>query len=642
MKILRRLIVSVVCTVMLMVVTTPSAMAVVLDSESRISVKLSDGTMVTLYAKAKSFGGATNDYYYLPFNLHVPERASDKAPEFLFIEYMSDEDESKGGLSGALMHFLVSWGPNDGQLAELNGLVKQAKPGARVVAAVPLDVDSKTGSFSIVSATMQDGNLARSQITSGRAPALPGGKAAAAASLSANGAQLMKAGFKGKGAIADLSIVFDYTYLLRVPGAKGKIIINWSKIEDKGSAFEAEFSKTTHSTGWFSSTTERTYTELRSEYESLIENGMITVEFETYQDGQAPQAVQDAFFQYFVNLATDATQSEAAMPEPSAEEQQQNPDIRRGRNYTYRQSFSSRSMERKKQVLTLSANMSIRYPVQVVGNLKSWYDEIESSHPMAESDSDPLSCCLQRVDLADPFFNRNHINLMLDIDAQEIFSDIINYAGVSIRKQRKGGNPFEDSVTFDKKFLDDNGAKAVLTYAGGAHADKGSYEYKIQWGFRGGQKWPASPQWVSTDLPDVLLASPLRARVVDAEVDISQLAANDITRATVQIHYPRLGKELEENIQISTASGQGLVSAKIFTDTDAPGYAYRVILNHKRDGKLVLPWQANASDDYVYVMIPDEYFEEGTPERAEAKTLGQALGDTAKEKVLEEFEALLE
>lgn len=640
MKILRGLIVSVVCAVALMVVA-PSALAVVLDSESRISVKLSDGTMVTLYAKAKSFGGATNDYYYLPFNLHVPERASDKAPEFLFIEYMSDEDESKGGLSGALMHFLVSWGPNDGQLAELDGLVKQAKPGARVVAAVPLDVDSKTGSFSIVSATMQDGNLARSQITSGRAPALPGGKAAVAASLSSNGAQLMKAGFKGEGAIADLSIVFDYTYLLRVPGAKGKIIINWSKIEDKESTLEAEFSTTTRSTGWFSSTTERTYSELRSEYESLIENEMIQVEFETYQDGQAPQAVQDAFFQYFVNLATDATQPETAMPEPNAEEQQQNPDIRRGRSYKYKQSFSSRSVERKRQVLTLSANMSIRYPVQVVGNLKSWYDEIESSHPMAKSDSDPLSCCLQRVDLADPFFNRNHINLMLDIDAQEIFGDIINYAGVSIRKQREGGNPFEDSVTFDKKFLDDNGPKAVLTYAGGARADKGTYEYKIQWGFRGGQKWPASPQWVSTDLPDVLLASPLRARVVYAEVDISQLAANDIARATVQIHYPRLGKELEENIQISTASGQGLVSGKIFTDTDAPGYAYRVILNHKRDGKLVLPWQANASDDYVYVMIPDEYLEEGTPEHAQAKTLGQELGDTAKEKVLEEFEALL-
>lgn len=641
MKFLRGVIASVICAVALVAVSAPSAMAVVLDSESRVSVKLSDGTMVTLYAKAKSFGGATNDYYYLPFNLHVPNRASDNTPEFLFIEYASDKDESKGGLKGALMHFMVSWGPTDTQLAELESVLRQSAAGARVVAAVPLDVDSDTGSFSIVSATMQDGNLARSQITSGRAPALPGGKAAAAASLSGDGAQLMKAGFEGKGAIADLSIIFDYTYLLRVPGAKGRIIINWNKIEEKGSDFEAEFSTTYKRTGLFSVATERTYNELRTEYERLIENELIRVEFETYQDGQAPQAVQDAFFQYFVNLATDATQPEAAMPEPSAEEQSQNPDIRRGRSYKYKQSFSSRSVKRKRQVLTLNANMSIRYPVQVVGNLKSWYDEIEADYPMAKSGSDALSCCLQRIDLSDPFFNRNHINLMLDIDAQEIFNDFINYAGVSIRKQRDGGNPFEDSVTFDKKFLEDNGPTTQLTYAGGDRVDKGTFEYKIQWGFRGGQKWPANPQWVTTDMPDVLLASPIRARLIEAEVDISQLGANDITRATVQIHYPRLGKEVEENIQISIASGQGLVASEIFTDIDAPGYVYRVILNHKRDGKLVLPWQANASDDYVYVVIPDAYLEEGTPERSEAKDLGQTLGDTAKEEVLDEFEDLL-
>ena len=640
MNFLRGIIVSVVCTVSLTLASAPTALAVVLDSESRESVKLSDGTMVTLYAKAKSFGGATNEYYYLPFNLHVPERASDGAPEFLFVEYMTDKDESKGGLSGALMHFLVSWGPTEAHLAELDAKLKQIKPGARVVDAVPLDVDSEPGSFSIVSGIMQDSKLARSQVSSGRAPALPGGKAAAAASLSANGAQLMKAGFEGTGAIADLSIFFDYTYLLRVPGAKGKIIIDWSKIEEKRSSFEAEYSQTYRSTGLFSTATERSYDEVRREYERMIEKEMITVEFETYQDGQAPQAVQDAFFQYFVNLATDATQPTAAVPEPSADEQQQNPDIRKGRNYKFKQSFRSRSVEKKKQTLTLNANMSIRYPVQVVGNLKTWYDNVAADHPMAE-DGDALSCCLQRVYLNDPFFNRNHINLLLDIDAQEIFPDIVNYAGVSIRKERDGGHAFEDSVTFDKAFLSDNGSKAQLTYAGGEGADKGSYEYKVQWGFRGGQKWPENPQWVSSDMPDVLVAPPIRARVIEAEVDISQLDANDITRATVQVHYPRLGRELEENIQISTASGQGIVSKKIYIDTDAPGYAYRVILNHKRDGKLVLPWQANASDDYVYVMIPDSYLEEGTPERSEAQDLGQALGNTAKEKILDEFEELL-
>lgn len=625
------------------------AHAVVLDSESRVLVELSDGTLVTLYAKSAGFSGVTKNYYFLPFNLHVTQRKSDGNPEFLFVEYVTDKNEESGGLSGALMHFLVSWGPSDGQLAELASKLSRAVPGGKLIGAVPLDVDSEAGSFSITSAIMKDGDLTRSQVTSGKAPTLAGGKSAAAASLGPEGAQLMKAGFDGDSAISDMSIVFDYTYLLKVPGAKGKITIDWSKIESSRSEFEANYAKTkvVINDGGFwggrETATTRTYSELRSEYEYMREKNLINVEFESFQEGKVTQRVEDAFFQYFANLATeDAGSGDIPPAPPSSEEDAQHPDIQQGKSYRYRESFSRRSVERKTQVITLNANLSIRYPVQVVGNLKSWYDTVASKHPMAVNDQDVMSCCLQRVYLNDPFFSRNHINLILDTDAHEIFDDIINYVGVSIRKQRAGGHAFEDAITIDKKYLAEKGATAMLTYAGGDNDEKATFDYKVQWGFRGGQKWPVTPDWVTTSLPDVLLAPPVRMRVIDAEADVEQLHANGITRATVQIHYPRLGQELEKNIQISTASGQGLVSKKIFVDSDAPGYAYRVILNHKKDGKLVLPWKANASDDYVYVMIPEAYLQTGTPERLEAIQNGAALGNTAKEMILDEFEALLD
>lgn len=644
----KRMLIGVFFSFVLLVLSANPAHAVVLDSESRVLVELSDGTLVTLFARSAGFSGVTNEYYFLPFNLHVTERKSDGNPEFLFVEYITDQNEENGGLSGALMHFLVSWGPSQGQLAELGSKLSQTVPGSQLAGAVPLNVDSESGSFSIVSAIMQDGLLTRSQVTSGKAPALAGGKAAAAASLGPYGAQLMKAGFESDSAIADLSIVFDYTYLLKVPGAKGKITIDWSKIETARSEFEANFTKTEKrvSGGWpwggGRKETTRTYTELRSEYEYMRENKFIVVEFDSFQEGRVTQQVEDAFFQYFTNLATESASPEDQPPAPvNAEEGQQHPDIKKGKSYRYRESFIRRSVQRKTQTITLSANMSIRYPVQVVGNLKSWYDDIASEHPMAENDQDAMSCCLQRVFLNDPFYNRNHINLILDTDAYDIFDEMINYVGVSIRKQRTGGHDFQDSITIDKKYLAENGAMATLTYAGGGSEDRGSYDYKVQWGFRGGQKWPSNPVWVSTDLPDVLLAPPIRVRTIEVEADIDQLRANDITRTTVQIHYPRLGKELEQNIHISTASGQGLVAQKIFIDSDAPGYAYRIILNHKKDGKLVLPWQANASDDYVYVMIPDAYLEQGTPERLEAIEAGATLGDTAKETILDAFEELL-
>ncbi len=88
------------------------------------------------------------------------------------------------------------------------------------------------------------------------------------------------------------------------------------------------------------------------------------------------------------------------------------------------------------------------------------------------------------------------------------------------------------------------------------------------------------------------------------------MAANDITRVTVQIHYPQFGAEKEQNIHLSPAKAEALVAQKIFVDRGSKGYAYRLVINHKTEGKLALPWSAQVGDDYIYAAVPEDLLQE--------------------------------
>jgi len=98
--------------------------------------------------------------------------------------------------------------------------------------AVPMEPESSTSSFQIVSATLSDDKLG-SVVSSGKAPLVAGGKAAAGAKLSKEGAQLMASNFERTRSIADLSIALNYGYSTLVPAARGSLTIDWSKMEQE-------------------------------------------------------------------------------------------------------------------------------------------------------------------------------------------------------------------------------------------------------------------------------------------------------------------------------------------------------------------------------------------------------------------------
>jgi hypothetical protein len=123
---------------------------------------------------------------------------------------------------------------------------------------------------------------------------------------------------------------------------------------------------------------------------------------------------------------------------------------------------------------------------------------------------------------------------------------------------------------------------------------------------QGRKRISANPVWEKGQLEAVTLKPPVTPRVIEFEADMDKLKEGNISRVTLQVRYKKYDEEIEENINISPAKNEALVSKMLFMDRDTRGYVYRLIFNHTTEGKLALPWSVKINDNYVYAIIPDE------------------------------------
>ncbi len=602
--------------------------AAVLDDENSLLVLLKDGTQVKLYAEAgPSAGVKTRRYHYLPVNLRIAARP-DGTPEFLFLKFTTEKAAGPGAVSGAVMHFLMEWGLTPAQEQELRGKLKEKYSDAELMGAVPMEVEGD-GSFQIVSATLSDKGLATSVMTSGKAPLVAGGRAAAAARLAPEGAQLLAATFEKTRSITDLSIALNYTFQTQMLAARGKVTLDWSRLEREFKQLSAEYARKRTNSCFLCPATSYSYNELRQEYDFLIEKQIVKLEFDELVADERVAKIREAFFQYFLNSMAQPVKDEAPPP-VTDKEKQESPNIKYGKRYTYKQTSIKNAFARRTQTFTMDFRLAVRRPHQIVGNLASWYDGVKNNPK-----------CVGAVNLNDPFFQHRDIKFIVDLDAKDIFEQAVNYVTVNVRKKRSAGNPFSDRVTVDAKHLKEQGVAATVTYARGDDTNPDVYEYQSQWSLRGGKVYPSNPSWQSGSWEGVTLSPPIVTRTIEVEGDLAAMKASDVTRITVQVHYQKFGEEVEENIHISPAQNHPLVSHRIFTDRGTRGYAYRLVVNHLREGKLVLPWTAKVADDYVYAAIPEDLLKEGSATLVQAKEAGKSAVDSSKEKVLDKFKELL-
>jgi hypothetical protein len=590
---------SLLCTATITMLYSSKLHSQNLDFNSLTTIALNDGTTVTLYAQTEGSGPSAKggkNYYYVPTQAMLSKNPTTQSPEFLFLKYVTEEREDQGGVSGALMHFLMQLGYTKEQVNELQAKLDAKIPGAKVMGPVQLFTSEETNSFRITSGVVnKDGGMTKSIVTSGKAPLQEGAKVAVAANLNKNGAQLLAKTFEENLAITDLSCDFFYKYYLRVNGLKASIIIDYEKIakfikEDK---VTAEYRRIESKNSVQES---QSWNELHKTYDKLIEKNAIKINIEQGPLGNAlSDKLTEMFFQMFIDkLAQPATDKPQAAP-PTQAEAAYLPGKKDAYGYYLNVKKIEESVRKKKEVITLNYNYSVGMPVAFSQNLKTWYSSVKDN-----------KSCIASVNLNDPFYKHLDIRFILDLEAKEMFDQEINYVTVNVRKKRNSGNDFRERVTIDKKFVTDKGIAAVMTYAGGEDTNPDMYQYQTQWSLRGGNVYPAIPQWEKGQVEAVTLKPPVTPRTIEFEADLEKLKENKISRATLQVRYMKYGEEIEENINISLAKNEGLVSKLLFMDRETRGYAYRLIFNHTESGKLALPWNVKVNDNYVYAVIPDE------------------------------------
>jgi len=602
---------------------------VILDSQNKISIALDSGEILTLYGKAKTRDQSfSNEYYYLPANLGLTKKP-DGVPEFLFAKYTTEEREDNGGVQGAILHALFQWGLTPEMEKEAEQKLRQEltkikqsenprykrmklQAGNTENATIKGAVTLKTGesNFRVISATLSGDEQ---EILTSSAPVLPGSKVAIAAKMDKNEAQLLASTFEKGRSITDLSVSFDYQYDVLFPAVDGEIIFNWSKLDSLAQTEEVKHevkrkdrTTTTRGKFWFfgfrksktKSVIDRVdHSEASSFYHDMIEEKVVEINIDKNIDDELANQLTNQFMGLFMQSIADAN---PAPPENEEEEEESQYEQQEGYNPNVSYSFSYEKIRRKFEKKEERYNLKYRTPITMEGsiteNLAAFYDQVRDNES-----------CVYSVNLNDPFFQHRDIEMVVDLDAVDVFNDEINYVTVDVRKKRSSGNDFQDQVTIDKKYIEENGVRASLTYARGEDKNPDLYQYKTQWSLRGGNIYPKNPTWKKGEWEGITLDVPLTPRTIELEADLEELQTSDISRATLQVRYRKFGREFEENIHVSQAKGEALASGRIFTDKNAPGYMYRLIFNHKELGKMVLDWQAKTiNDNYVYANIPSK------------------------------------
>lgn len=634
----------------------------VLDSENKVGITLSDGVQVVAYGRANtassgSYDLFSNEYYYLPTNLRLSHKQDGVTPEFIFVKYTTDKAASIGGTQGALMHFLMEWGLTPAQEKELQAAIKlklgdlkkvnpkyAAVKDPRVLGPVTLKSNVPGETFRIISATLTNKEFTPNMVTSGQAAVMPGAKMAVAAILDKNGAQLLAATFEKARSITDVSLTLRFQYEILTPAVDGVISVDWTQISTLYHKYTRDYTHTDKDDDTLPASNslrddEITDTEKDSLFSYLMEQKAVVIKLDQLKpDDPVAKEVTEAFLEYFLSSVAEKNLSLPEEGEVSASARPEDPYQPSEDLYKY--SFSSERMETKIRRGSETYNLKVRIPVvhemTVTENLASWYDGVKHN-----------SKCVTSVNLNDPFFEHREIQMILDAEAEQMFGDEVNAVAVDIRKKRSKGNEFSDAVIIDQKKLE-SGTLATMTYARLEDDNSDVYDFRIQWNLRGGNVYPLNPEWQKGDWKGINLVAPVTPRTILFEGDLAELTEMQIPRATLQVRYQKFGKEVETNIPLTVSKGESLIEKTIYTDKETRGYVSRLILTHKTEGKLVLPWEQNINDDYVYAVIPKEIKDPTSDVFETALALGKAIaapkdGEVDKtEAILDKFKELFE
>jgi len=510
-----------------------------------------------------------NAYYYLPPAPRVSTR-TDGGLELSIIKFV----DPKGETSGGLFHMLTTFTLPSDDLENLRADLKQAKPGAKLLGPVPLRQEEE-GSFSIISATLSDEGFTRSLISSGRAPVTPGSKAAVASTLTPHGATLLWESFTKP--TSDVSVALRTYYEAVLPSFSAKIHADVSTIY-------THFSKIKNVQENYSKR------QLRDIFDELVRNGTIDIDIldrlPENETNKAMQSMVDLVANKLTEIIFDQKTGFTAIPqkEKAVESGQIKGRQQKGwlaklftstgnqKYYTDNQYVLKNRKDINRAVfsINLTRRAVVKVPVDTSGNISGIYNEFKDNPEI-----------FRIVNLADPAFQKRDVFFRVDGDFSNVFEQMMNFAGVSIKKSYSDHADATGELIFTREDIREGRLSKSWRYArlGEKGSDWLQYDYRTTWSIKGRNKIniPKDPdKWLQSKDPIVTIAPPLDR--LDLEIDADRFLFEDagIRSAMLEVRYKIFQKETQKRLAVMRATdAESITDAVIFHDPRAK-VQYRV------------------------------------------------------------------
>ncbi|HYT03634.1 MAG TPA: hypothetical protein VEM13_01980 [Gemmatimonadales bacterium] len=545
-------------------------------------------------------------FYYLPQYPRLAMRP-DSTFEFVVLKYVGLSDSMSGGLFHALVEFSLPPDVIEGLERELH----KELPQARIVGMVPLAQASQTGEdamggFQIVSATLGDvrtGGLTRTVVTSGKAPLMPGSKAAVAALLRPQGATLLWNSLTGT--TSDVSVAIHAFYEAVTDAYNAKVTADMTTIYKHFSLI---------------SNVQKDYTrrQIRNVVDDLKRDGTLNVEVLDRTAGtgisaKAMEGVLSLVTDKLTELMFDHTAGWSADPQREAAVEG-NQLLGRQQEGFFAQLFGGgdtkyytdnqfvlknrTDIRQNTFTLVLSQRGTVKVPVDAAGNLGGLYAGL--------GDRDRY---FRIVDMSDPAFQTRPVHFQVDGEFVDAFRDLINSVAVSVRKS------YPDNPAFTKQFEIASGdvikdgktlVEVVIPRLGVASADWGNYEYQVRWNLHGGPRLldpPVESGWTKSGDAAVSLSPPLERHVVEIDADRQRFKEKGIATAVVQFATVLAGTpQRARQVTLRVGDTEPTTRIVLYHDRRQP-IAYRVTwfgpdVQQREDAKVL-------TADYLYLSPPE-------------------------------------
>ncbi|MGK0363626.1 MAG: hypothetical protein ACI85O_000679 [Saprospiraceae bacterium] len=592
---------------------SPFLTAQQLDYETRTTILLDDGTEVILFGEAVSHepkanvAAKGNRYYYLPpaNSLRLSTTANDDKPAFFLLKYAGNTQ--KDAMGGAI-YFNMEFGLTKEKELEIEKKLRKKirKPNARIMGSVPLlpEVGKTTGSFNV----MMIKNGEKTTLQQSSAPVGQGGKLAVLGNLDRVTTELYEEILTDKNlGVAGLFVDLRYSYPIMVKSFTASMKFNSSRYHEVKDSISESYSRSKSSTasriftlGLGGSKESVTKEEFSEFYEELKETNVITQHSEAgmFSDPETTRELEKAFFDFFFNTFAQPSTMESAK-EKDRERQEIDAPKMSMRNQSYDVNITEKSISKLERHSTFDFKHRAPYRFEC-----SFSNDVRAMLQGVD-----LQKHIKTIILDDPLFAHRQINISLDARLSDLIGKAVNSVEIRLRKEKENGEYFYFEDQPPVLFNEAGQALQIRMYNRFNDKNTAVYDYKVKINYNGGKT--EETKWRTGRWDQIVISPKLERRDIEFEADLTELKENNITRATLQIRYLQLGKEQTDKIDLSVSQSEGAELKTIFLDSGKKAYATRLILNHKKHGKIILPWQEIAfSDDYVFANIPESLKDE--------------------------------